>query len=718
MESAQFPANEASRKAALDALAVLDTPAEQEFDDLAIAASLACGVPISLISLVDSHRQWFKANVGLPGVSETPRDVAFCAHAIHGDAVFEVPNALADERFSDNPLVTSKPDIRFYAGAPITLKDGSRVGTLCVIDRIPHQLTPSQREILTRLASAAARALETRRAEMELNLKRQQLDDILDATSVGTWFWNIKTGEFGFDERWAKILGRSLSELQPISFQTWMDHVHPDDVLVARRALDQHLIGELPSYECEMRMHHKNGGWSWVLARGRVVRRDDTGRPLHISGVHIDISDIKLAQEKLVELNAQLEKRTLEAEAANSSKSTFLSNMSHEMRTPINAIMGVQQILARTPLSADQQSLLLASTTSAQSLLALVNDILDMSKIEAGKLDIVKSAFSLNELIQAVVTMLQPSADAKKLSLLLEIAPEVPPVLLGDSMRLRQVLLNLGSNAVKFTESGEVRVSIEVIGRSGQNVQLRFSVKDTGIGIPPEKHAHIFGAFNQADSSTTRQYGGTGLGLSISWALVRAMGSAIELHSQEGQGSTFSFDIRLAIAPDDAILELPETASAVTVQHLPQVDASSTQPGASLRLQGLRILVAEDQAINRKIVEHMLVQEGASVELVEDGRAAVDAVQKARQQGRPFDAVLMDLQMPVLNGLKATREIREIEGPGSNQALILALTANAMTADVQSCLDAGMNGHIAKPIIAEDMLQQLIAGTTKAQAIG
>jgi CheY-like chemotaxis protein/two-component sensor histidine kinase len=383
------------------------------------------------------------------------------------------------------------------------------------------------------------------------------------------------------------------------------------------------------------------------------------------------------------------------------------------MRTPINAIVGVQQILARTPLSKDQQTFLAASTTSAENLLALVNEILDMSKIEAGKLDLEESAFRIAEVTRAVLTTLQPSANAKQLRLLLDVAPEVPPVLMGDAMRLRQVLLNLGSNAVKFTDTGEIRMSILVEHRSEREVQLLFAVQDTGIGIPPEKHSHIFEAFNQADSTTTRQYGGTGLGLSISRGLLLAMGGKLELTSDVGKGSTFSFSLRLAIAPSDAILELAETVPGAQLPQLSQPPIPSPPQERTKHLQGLHILVAEDQPINRMVIERMLVQEGAVVKLVNDGQEAVEAVSQAHQSDQAFAVVLMDMQMPVLDGLEATHVIRSQLGLGPNQLPILALTANAMAADVKSCLDAGMNGHIAKPIDVHELLRQLIDCTAK-----
>ncbi len=397
------------------------------------------------------------------------------------------------------------------------------------------------------------------------------------------------------------------------------------------------------------------------------------------------------------------------ADAASQSKSAFLANMSHEMRTPINAILGVQQILSRTTMSEDQQKFLAVSTDAAKGLMSLVNDILDMSKIEAGKLDMVQAAFEPTEVTHSLLTLLQPAATAKNLRLRLEMAPEVPPMVVGDAMRLRQVLLNLGSNAIKFAETGEVLVSVRVKSRSAQEVQLLFEVRDTGIGIPADKHEHIFGAFNQASTTTVQRYGGTGLGLSISQALVKAMGGEMALQSEVGKGSTFSFDVRLPIVPPGAAVAGPSGASAVVLAPL-----QSSAEG-SLRLQGFNILVAEDQAINRMVVERLLLQEGARVALVNNGREAVDAVRAAQQQGQMYSAVLMDLRMPVLSGLDATREIREQLALGPAQLPILALSANAKDSDVQSCLQTGMNGHIAKPLLVEDIVRELRSAVQRKQ---
>ncbi|MEK8051884.1 EAL domain-containing protein [Ideonella sp. DXS22W] len=307
--------DESRRLAALHDLQVLDSAAESEFDALVQAAALVCNVPVSLISLVDEHRQWFKANVGLPGVSETPRDQAFCAHAVLDDALMEVPDARDDPRFAHNPLVVGEPNIRFYAGSPLRLSDGARVGTLCVIDRQPRALDARQRAVLDHLALAAARALEHRRAvrlqqqllqtlseqERALSAERARLQNILHGTAAGTWEWNLVTGEVRHDERWAGMIGWRLADLLPMHPESWNRHVHPADLLRARDLLNQHVQGHTPHYECELRMWHREGRWIWVLARARVISRTPDGQPEWVAGTHQDITDSRRLATELAE---------------------------------------------------------------------------------------------------------------------------------------------------------------------------------------------------------------------------------------------------------------------------------------------------------------------------------------------------------------------------------------------------------------------------------
>ncbi len=300
------PHDDAERCRALDELRVLDSEPEEEFDALVRAAALVCDVPISLISLVDARRQWFKANTGLPGVTETPRELAFCAHALQQAGVFEIPDAERDPRFAENPLVTGDPSIRFYAGAPLCLSNGACVGTLCVIDRKPRRLDATQRQVLEQLAIAAVRGLERRmaaRAYVEANAalaqQRQRLASIIEGTAAGTWEWNRQTGELLINEQWAAIIGSSLAELQPITTQSRAQLVHPEDVGRTQSAMDRHLAGETYRYECEVRLRHREGRWVWVLDRGRVLSWTHDGKPEWVFGTLIDVTDRKMREQAL-----------------------------------------------------------------------------------------------------------------------------------------------------------------------------------------------------------------------------------------------------------------------------------------------------------------------------------------------------------------------------------------------------------------------------------
>lgn len=324
--AATLPSDEGRRLERLLSLGVLDSEAEPLFDALTRAASLLTGAPIALMTLVDERRQWFKSNVGLEGATETPRDIAFCSYTILDEQLFVVPDAMKDPRFADNPLVTDAPHIRFYAGAPITLNDGLRMGALCVIDRRPRQLSDEQAAILRELARAAAEALDQRKAALErsqslhreallhrlLMEDRTRLAAILDASHAGTWEWNMQTGEMRFNEQWASILGYALEDLDLLSASVWRDmpsddgHIiggaqrrltHPDDLPQMDERLRQHLRGERPLFESEARLHHKDGHWLWGSLRGRVISWTEDGAPLWIYGTLVDVSDRKRAEE-------------------------------------------------------------------------------------------------------------------------------------------------------------------------------------------------------------------------------------------------------------------------------------------------------------------------------------------------------------------------------------------------------------------------------------
>jgi PAS domain S-box-containing protein len=1183
MNAAPARHNESDALAALHRLDVLDSTAEAEFDALVQAASAVCGTPISLVSLVDAERQWFKANIGLPGATQTSREIAFCAHAVLGSSLFEVPDAREDERFFDNPLVTGDPNIRFYAGVPLQLSGGEQVGTLCVIDRQPRHLTAMQREVLACLGVAVARALEGRRAMREMArvsaevaraalVEEHSADAIIGTNSnqVVTRWNRAAEALFGYSA--ADMVGRSIARLMPsgqaddvegigsdraaaraLTFESVRRHsggapIHvsitavpefdgdgrqvgltefvrdisgrvladqrkeeqrararrmyeltpsmlhsvdregrliavsdvwltklgyaraevlgrsaPDlltpesrqrspqvletlfangrvddieyqlttrdgrvlDVLLsavvdhdadgeavslsvmqdvteqrqAERALSrtrkdlQNILDAVPSmigyWDCNLTNRVANRAYAqWfgvdpgalrnkhmrdllgdelfernrlhveAALRGetqvfeRAIPRPDGQGDRHslahylpevvdgeVLGFYVlvhDITPIKQAQQQADQARQDAEaaerflrevtdrlplgiayvdhqqrvqfanevhcqrmghpreqiigrtrveltglpkpasaqqsieaalqgtsssydiqeggrtfetnlvpdlgpdgrvagyfavtaditerrasetelRRTLtllhsvleastqvsiiaveldgkismfnrgaeqllgytasevvgtqtslmfhdpeemrqragaltrelgrkvhtgmalvepevlnrphewtyirrdgaripvslavtamrdgdgalvgylgvahdisgriqyeislrealqKARAASQAKSQFLANMSHEIRTPMNAVIGLAYLLERTRLNAEQADTLSKIKLSSQSLLSIINDVLDLSKIEASEMQIEQVPFALDGLLSEVASLSRMQADLKGISFEMHSASALPATLQGDAMRLRQVLSNLLSNAIKFTERGQVQLCLHALQTTAQRVRLRFEVKDSGVGIAPEALPKLFSPFVQADSSTTRRFGGTGLGLSIVKQLVTLMGGEVGVDSVPQQGSTFWVELELTVCGDSAYTVLEAVA----------------EPSAGPGLAGVRVLIADDSPINLEVARRILELEGAKVSLANNGHQAVDHLLANPEM---VDVVLMDVQMPVLDGHDATRRIRS--GLGLKDLPIIALTAGITTGERERAQAAGMNDVLAKP---------------------
>lgn len=1202
MIPAKLPYDEDQRLLALLETQLLDSEPEERFDRLTRMAKTIFDVPYVLISLIDCDRQWFKSNQGLDA-KETERAISFCGHAILSDTVLEIENALEDERFHDNPLVTNAPNIRFYAGAPIYANAEYRIGTLCLIDDHPRRLSEKEKALLVNLASCVSNEVSSqserllreereifssgpvfsllrspdasrsvhyassnaheilgyttdqlcgkkfsfnaiihpddlprmmsesnhhienginsfalsyrvrlasgcyrwlydfsrvlrdrngkphgirsylfdqtaqRDSESALYREQQRLSDIIEGTRIGTWEWNVQTGETAFNERWAEIVGYTLDELHPISIQTWLDLAHPDDLKASERYLQACFNKEAEYYDIEARMRHKDGHWVWVHDRGKVVSWTEDGQPLTMSGTHADITEKKLAEQSIEEYAAfqalifenfpayifvkdrelrivaaneqflniypeehrnsiigtttveefdeqeaaeflaedrkalatgyseveetlsfpdgirrtlltkkirfekangepyllgvaiDISKRIEEekqkqalsdrlslatraakigiwswdienhlfdwdsqmyrlygvspsnfttdyeswrslihpddvaptesliklaikgtagfdtsfriirpdnsivhiqtsayverddvgkalrmigtnwditeqkaaeqhqkdarvaAEEAARMKSDFLANMSHEIRTPINGILGMIYLAAKSSHEPEQQRHLRLAEDSATSLLGIINDILDFSKIEAGHLGIESIEFDLRRLLSDLATTQALAAQEKGLELCLDTASIAHDKLIGDPLRIQQVLNNLINNAVKFTQKGSVRIVAETQQSDAGSIMFRCNIRDTGIGLSPQTSAKLFQPFTQADSSTTRQYGGTGLGLSIVKRLCNAMGGEINVTSEEGVGSEFVFQLPLELPKDvstqkstspqhavaiaiieidsafekalEGLLEKPlyalrrftslddasdgleqgyrpdiffvdqrivnnesartqsklrqlkysncqlvlfsphtevteqsgsldalfdeklplpttvEALEAVISRHRLMVsegtmaDATSRPASAAVPTPmqaaiGKRIMVIEDNFINREVTGTLLRDAGYDVATADNGRIALELLITS-EPNDAFDLLLMDCQMPEMDGYEASEAIRTgYAGEHYRDIPIVALTADVVDSTEEKCRAAGMNSYLSKPIHEKKLLQELL----------
>lgn len=514
----------------------------------------------------------------------------------------------------------------------------------------------------------------------------------VEGAGDGLWDWDVENNEVFFSKQWKSMLGFANHEIENI-FEEWEKRLHPDDKSNAMLDIQHYLEGKTEHYSNEHRLLCKDGTYKWILDRGMIVSRDETGKPLRLLGTHTDISERKNIENVLREA-----KRI--AELLAQSKADFLSNMSHEIRTPLNAILGLAFVLEKSQLAEDDKSLVHKIQCAGKSLLAIINQVLDISKIEAGKFELEITTFNLDDILDNLVTIMTFNADDKNLDLIIHplISHRVYR-LKGDAPRLQQVLVNLVSNAIKFTHQGQVTVTVTEQDINEQQVFLNFSVSDTGDGISKEAQKNIFMPFSQADNSIARRYGGTGLGLSISAQLVKLMGGDIMLSSEMGKGSCFSFGLHFDIEAEVSNTLINEDTEVSLIFDKTMQEHETTEPKKPLsnvlplkRLEGITLLVVDDNDINLEVASLIFRAEGAVVTGVDNGKKAVDYLKNNIDS---IDLVLMDIQMPIMDGYQATRLIRQI--PELIDLPIVALSAGVFKSQIEKAKFLGIYNFITKP---------------------
>jgi two-component system sensor histidine kinase/response regulator len=541
---------------------------------------------------------------------------------------------------------------------------------------------------------------QRQRAEEALHASSERYRLIVQTAAEGIWMTGADDKTCFVNPTMARMLDYEVDQMLGRAMTDFMDD---DGRALLREHLQRRPSGQ--AEQADVRLFRRDGSALWCLLSTTLVNSDE-GSYAGMLAMITDITGRRHAETALRELNEHLEERVAQrtgeleqarklAEEASQAKGQFLANMSHEIRTPMNGVIGMAYLALKTDLDPRQRDYLEKIRFAGEHLLGIIDDILDISKIEAGKLEIEQLDFALDHVIQTLTTVVAPKAASRELELVFDLEPSLPPVLRGDPLRLGQVLINYTNNAIKFSEKGRIDIRISQVVGDAASCLLRFEVSDHGIGIPESEMDKLFQSFQQADTSTTREYGGTGLGLAICKQLAQLMGGDVGVHSRQGQGSTFWFTARLGISTSTVPAIITQVSDAAA-----ELLASAQTAAVMGALKDARILLVEDNTFNQQIALEMLEEVGSTVCLAANGMEALELLRQTA-----FDCVLMDVQMPLMDGLEATRRIRS--DPRLAETRVLAMTATATSEDRVRCLDAGMDDFISKPIQPALMYQTI-----------
>lgn len=802
-----FPNNEIERLKSLLSYEILDTLPEVELDSLTELASYICNTPISLITLIDKERQWFKSKRGFES-DEIDRNISFCQKTILQDNIYEVPDLMSEPLFENNPFITGEGDIKFYAGYPLKSDEGFNIGTICVLDRVPRNLNQEQKKALEILAHSVVAIFELRKKNNLLQKEVNELvEDKIDQKDI-----DLKAYKFALDEtsivfitdpegvivdvndKQCEISKYKRTELIGQHSRILNSGYHSKDFIKNMWTT----IQSGATWKGEFKNQSKDGKLYWVDTT-IIPLRDKYNETYQYLAIRQDITDRKIREDKLIvyedivknmsagvyvfmldntvgppdftitasnlsafkftgingtkvigkkmseifpdlmhtdiprkfkkialgsdpmfigefqynsesfkeeyfELSAfslpnnslgvsfdniterklvetELMKAKGIAEQSVIAKDNFLANMSHEIRTPMNAIIGFTDILINTQLDSSQRESVSAVKSAGENLLEIINDILDFSKIESGKLKIENRPFNIRETLKKVIDLLKIKAEEKNIQLSYFLESNLPETVSGDKTRLNQIIVNLVGNAIKFTNAGAVVVDVKCFEGHNENCTVSFSVKDSGIGIPEDKLSHIFERFTQASNSTTRKFGGTGLGLSIVKNLIELQGGSIEVQSAIGSGSEFVFKINYPIVKEKRLDQM----------LIPEENKDE--------FKTIKVLLFEDNPLNQKLAKMVLKGFGFESDIAENGKIGVEMLAI-----NSYDIILMDLQMPEMDGYQATDYIR-------NQLKltipIMAMTAHSLLGEKEKCLGMGMNDYITKPFKQDELLTKI-----------